>query len=104
MVSPLRPGLDFEGRLFNCLASGNRCSELHALTRSYKSVYGESRGVPLIPDISLVSKTQVKTSNLGALKPVFIPYLESASGTGDVAVQLLCPVKSIEYYVQRSDV
>lgn len=85
------------------LASGKRCSELHALTRNTKSVHGENKGIILSPDVAFVSKTQVKTSNLGALKPVFIPSLDNILGTSDMREKILCPVRSLKYYLQRVD-
>ena len=84
------------------LASGKRCSELHALTREVKFVQGEKSGVTLVPHLSFVSKTQLKTSNLGALKSIFIPDLIT-SGVSDRSECILCPVTCLRYYLARSD-
>ena len=82
------------------LASGSRRGELHALTReSLQTVHGDREGRSMCPDSSFVSKTHLATGGLGALKEIFIPSLNTEEEEGN----LLCPVKSLDEYVRRSD-
>ena len=83
------------------LASGKRRSELHAFTvADTKLVHGQSPGAMLTPDSAFVSKTQIKTGGLGALRPVFIPSLPTEENE---APSVLCPVESLRQYVSRSN-
>ena len=82
------------------LASGKRRGELHALTREgIEERHGEVAGRVLYPSESFISKTHLKTSGLGALKSVFIPALSIAGESEG----LLCPVKCLDIYLNRSD-
>ena len=83
------------------LASGKRRGELHALTREgVKVCHGENEGMLLHPSSSFISKTQMRTRGLGALKPVFIKKLFSDSDP----LGLLCPVTCLQHYLDASAV
>ena len=70
------------------------------LTREgVESSFGESQGVVLHPLPSFISKTQMRTGDVGALKPVWIPCLPLEEATPNV----LCPVECLMKYLERSD-
>ena len=86
------------------LATGKRRSELHAFTREgVKRVHGDQEGMVCHPDSSFISKTHIKTGGLGALRPVFIPSLVSSPDSVSGNDSLLCPVRSLEFFLARSD-
>jgi len=73
---------------------------LHALTRAgIKEVHGDQEGRALYPNSSFISKTQLATGGLGALKEVFVPVLQ----TDEEGDKLLCPVRCLDEYLKRSD-
>ena len=61
---------------------------------------GADKGMELKPVPSFVSKTQLSSNGLGALKPFFIPALDSLAGDDDKK-RLLCPVRCLKYYLKR---
>ena len=80
------------------LASGKRRSELHALSAEVRWVEGDTDGVELAPVPAFVSKTQVSTDGLGALKPFVVPALQSEEEKD----RLLCPVATLAKYLERT--
>ena len=54
----------------------------------------------LTPDSAFVSKTQIKTGGLGALRPVFIPSLPMKENE---VPSVLSPVESLRQYMSRSN-
>lgn len=85
------------------LATGKRRGELHALCRELKWVKGEHRKVQISPNPNFISKTHMATNGLGALKPIIISSLDEITGPNDTVERLLCPVRTLRYYLKRSD-
>ena len=85
------------------LARGKRRSKIHALSRDVRWLSGDVRMVEISPVPSFMSKTHVSTNGLGALRPITLSALpesqEKGVGDGD---QLLCPVRTLEAYMNRS--
>ena len=80
------------------LATGKRRSELHALSANVQWMKGEETGVLLSPLAEFVSKTHIASRGLGALQPITVPSLCGETQTD----RLLCPVKTLEQYLQRT--
>ena len=84
------------------LATGKRRSELHALTQDVEWIsQGESRSVVLHPDPAFVSKTQLSSRGLGALRPFSVQAIDSASLSLTEEDKLLCPVRTLLFYLDR---
>ena len=63
------------------LASGKRRGEIHALARDgVAHSFGQEKGMLLRPIPGFISKTQLKTGDVGALKKIFIPSLPEEEG------------------------
>ncbi len=84
------------------LASGKRRSEIHAILRGVRWIKGEFAEVELIPSADFVSKTQLAT-DLGKLRPFTLRSLDELAGKEGEADKLLCPVRTLRYYLERSD-
>ena len=87
------------------LATGKKRSEIqiHALSRNVRWLSGDVRMVEISPVSSFMSKTHVSINGPGALRPITLSALpesqEEEVGDGD---QLLCPVRTLEAYMNRS--
>ena len=85
------------------LATGKRRSEIHAVTRSkVRWIQGKNREVELHPSPDFVSKTQLAT-DIGILQPFTIKSLDEFAGPEESEERRLCPVRSLRYYLTRSD-
>ena len=84
------------------LATGKRRGELHALTSKIKWVHGKTRTMLLSPCDSFLSKTHLVSKGLGALKPFELKGLDDFIGSEDKDDRLLCPVRTLSYYLSRS--
>ena len=80
------------------LATGRRRSELHALTRNVSWVNGESREVQLSIHPDFVGKTHLTSKGPGSFRSVSVKALQEADGQD----LLLCPVRTLEAYLDRS--
>ena len=78
------------------LATGKRRSELHALSHEVRWINADVRS----PDF--LSMTHVATNGLGAFQPVVLRSLDSAVGQDNSEDKLLCPVRTLSFYLQRS--
>lgn len=83
------------------LASGKRRSEIHAITKGVRWIQGEFRKVELRPSADFISKTQL-ACDIGKLRPFTISSLDELAGPEGKDDKLLCPVRSLRYYLQRS--
>ena len=84
------------------LATGKRRSKLHALTQEVEWIsQGESRSVVLHPDPAFVSKIQLSSKGLGALRPFSVQAIDSASLSLMEEDKLLCPVRMLPFYLDR---
>ena len=84
------------------LATGKRRSELHALSAEVKWIKGGLRTAELMPVADFVSKTHMATAGLGALKPIVLGSLDDMAGPEGKEEKLLCPVRTLAYYLERS--
>ena len=84
------------------LASGKRRVEIHAITKAVRWVQGEFRKVELRPSADFISKTQL-ASDIGKLRPFTISSLDELAGPEGRDNKLLCPVRALRYYHQRSN-
>ena len=84
------------------LATGKRRSELHALSHEVRWINADVRSVELSPVPDFLSKTHVATNGLGAFQPVVLRSLDSAVGQDNSEEKLLCPVRTLSFYLQRS--
>ena len=77
-------------------------SELHALMQEVEWIsQGESRSVVLHPDPAFVSKTQLSSKGLGALRPFSVQAIDSASLSLTEEDKLVCPVRTLSLYLDR---
>ena len=84
------------------LATGKRRSELHALTQDVEWIsQGDSRAVVFHPDPAFVSKTQLSSKGLGALRPFSMQAIDSVSQPLTEEDKLLCPVRTLSSYLDR---
>ena len=86
------------------LASGKRRGEIHALDCNVKWVKGEDRAVDLSPSPDFLSKTHIKTGGVGALKTFRLQSLDNLVASDDTTERLLCPVRTLKYYLDRTKV
>ena len=80
------------------LATGRRRSELHALTQNVRWVNGESKEVELSIHLDFVGKTHLTSKGPGSFRSVSLKALQEADGQD----LLLCPVRTLEAYLDRS--
>ncbi len=85
------------------LASGKRRSELHALSRNVQWIRGETKSAELSPIPEFISKTHMSTAGLGALRPFVLHSLDQLAGPEGKGDKLLCPVRALAYYLDRSN-
>ena len=79
------------------LASGRRCSEVHALSVSGKHLRFRRRGVVLLPRAGFLAKNQ--SLDFTPL-PIELPDLRLSTGSPDDAPW--CPVRSLKFYLSRT--
>lgn len=84
------------------LASGSRCSEVHALSFRSFSFAQDWREVSIEPIPSFIAKTQFRASGDSVLKKVKIPSLASSLGPGLDQDKKLCPVRCLKVYLSRT--
>ena len=81
-------------------ATGKRRSEIHVLSQEVRWINGDVRKVKISPVPSFMSKTHVITNGLGTLRPITLSSLEG--GGEENGDHLLCPVRTLEFYMKRS--
>ena len=77
--------------------------ELHVLAKDVRWLSGTVRTVEISPVTEFLSKTHMKTNGLGALRPLAISSLEEVVDLQDNEERLLCPLRTLEAYLKRSD-
>ena len=85
------------------LATGKRRGELHALSCNVQWIKGDTVAVRLSPVPDFISKTHIATSGLSAFQSVDVQALDKVVGSADVEERLLCPVRTLRYYMSRAD-
>ena len=85
------------------LATGQRRSEVHALTRSSLQRREQWQSVTLYPDPQFIAKTQLADQGGQSLQGVTIPALKNFLGPGLNSDVKLCPVRALREYVKRTD-
>ena len=86
------------------LASGKRRSELHVLSADVRWLKGGVRTAELVPLSDFISKTHLSSAGLGALRPIQIRALDDVAGPEGIGEKLLCPVRSLRFYLDRSHI
>ncbi len=81
------------------VASGKRCSELHALASGDHIVFG-SQGATLHFRPDFLAKNE--RSNF-SMTPLFIPYLLDPSNKKERKGRLSCPVRALRWYLNRTE-
>ena len=84
------------------LDTGKRRGELHALQHGVRWIKGKYRQVELIPSPGLISKTQ-PAADVGALRQFTLSSLDELVGPEGKKEILLCPLRTLCYYLKRSD-
>ena len=79
-----------------------RRGEIHALDCNVKWIKGDNKAVDLSPSPDFLSKTHLKTGGVGALKTFRLQSLDSLVAPDDRKYRLLCPVRTLKYYVKRT--
>jgi len=79
------------------IASGRRCSEIHALTSGDHVVFSK-RGVTLHVSADFLAKNETSSFSMS---PLFIPYLDPSSKK-DRKERLSCPVRALRWYLDRT--
>ena len=84
------------------LASGKRCSEVHALLHS-RVRFGENFSVvTLEPSNRFIAKNQLAKQGTAVLNPIVIKSLAVTLSPELRDDKLLCPVRALRYYLQRT--
>ena len=81
------------------LAAGKRRSELHALERESVAFGPDASSVQLKPHPRFLSKTHISAGGVATLQQVSIPALPSV----DPDTPSLCPVRTLQRYIEVSD-
>ena len=80
------------------IASGKRCSELHALATGNHIVFG-NQGATLYFRPDFLAKNERSDFSMA---PLFIPYLDQ-SGKDTRKKRLSCPVRALRWYLTRTE-
>ena len=76
------------------LASGKRCSEIHAWTLDGLLCLGAFDQIQLSPSPSFIAKNQLAKEGLQSISPVIIAVLKCSQDFQDTDI-LLCPVRAL---------
>ena len=79
------------------IASGQRCSSIHALSVEPGLLRWENSGVRLFPSASFLAKNQTESS--GQIE-IFLPVISSHSVITEDKVW--CPVRALKWYLERT--
>ena len=77
------------------MASGRRCSELHALVIGGRTIFSNA-GVTLYFKLGFLAKNEI--CNFSAT-PLFIPYLNASKSRSK---RLNCSVRALKWYLDRN--
>lgn len=80
------------------IASGRRCSEIHALASGDRIVFS-SRGVTMHVRPDFLAKNE---SSDFSMSPLFIPYLDPSKSL-ERKERLSCPVRALRWYLARTE-
>ena len=81
------------------IASGQRCSSIHALSVEPGHLRWENSGVRLIPSASFLAKNQTESS--GKIE-IFLPVISSHSAIIFTEDKVWCPVRALKWYLKRT--
>ena len=83
------------------LASGKRCSEIHAWTLDGLLCLGDWEQVQLVPSPSFIAKNELAKDGLQSISSVVIPTLKYNQGSKDTDI-LLRPIRALRCYLDRT--
>ena len=81
------------------LASGKRCSEIHAWVANKVSNLGQWEKVALFPSSDFIAKNQLAREGSPSVSPVTIPALTTIVDRQFKEDRILCPVRALRYYL-----
>ena len=84
------------------LASGKRCSEIHAWVANKVSNLGQWEKVALFPSSDFIAKNQLAREGSQSVSPVSIPALTTIVDRQFNEDRTLCPVRALRYYLDRT--
>ena len=84
------------------LASGKRCSEIHAWVANKASNLCQWEKVALFPSSDFIAKNQLAREGSQSVSPVTIPALTTIVDRQFKEEATLCPVRALRYYLDRT--
>ena len=84
------------------LASGKRCSEIHAWVANKVSNLGQWEKVALFPSSDFIAKNQLAREGSQSVSPVTIPALTTIIDRQFKEDRTLCPVRALRFYLDRT--
>ena len=84
------------------LASGKRCSEIHAWVANKVSNLSQWEKVALVPSSDFIAKNQLPREGSQSVSPVTIPALTTFVDRQFKEDRTLCPVPALRYYLDRT--
>ena len=84
------------------VASGKRCSEIHAWVENKVSNLGQWEKVALFPSSDFIAKNQLVREGSQSVSPVIIPALTTIVDRQFKEDRTLCPVRALRYYLDQS--
>ena len=81
------------------LASGKRCSEIHAWVANKVSNLGQWEKVALFPSSDFIAKNQLAREGSQSVSPVTIPALTTIVDRQFKEDRTLCPVRALRFYL-----
>ena len=84
------------------LASGKRCSEIHAWVANKVSNLGQWEKVALFPSSDFIAKNQLAREGSQSVYPVTIPALTTIVDRQFKEDRTLCPVQALRYYLDQT--
>ena len=84
------------------LASGKRCSEIHAWVANKLSNLGQWEKVALFPSSDFIAKNQLAREGSQSVSPVTIPALTTIVDRQFKEDRTLCPVRALRFYLDRT--
>ncbi len=98
-LAPLK-WITFKTVFLLALASGRRRSEIHALRKEFRREEGW-KSITLFTEASFIAKTEL-ASTVKQGKPLVIPSLSKTLSAGLEEDRLLCPVRALRFYIDRT--
>ena len=84
------------------LASGKRCSKIHAWVANKVSNLGQWEKVALFPSSDFIAKNQLAREGSQSVSPVTIPDLSTIVDRQFKEDRTLCPVRALRYCLDRT--